>query len=257
MIHGMEIQYADILNISGCDVATIDEYLHDTLKHIYCAGNELRMLPDNIPDSVMYIYCYKNRLRRLPNILPRSLKILDCTHNYITCLPDINVISHITKLDCSYNHIEHINPCIFSGDIEVLYCTNNKITHITFDSDNNDDDNNIGTMVKTKIKELYISNNNICNLPLVLPESLQNIYCFNTNIKYISPKLWDKRNVINIENRYKLYKKGAMMILRRWRMNIYFVNMLHGLKYLHIDKHIPLNICYLIMSCLRHNDIIN
>ena len=58
MIHGMEIQYTDMLNISGCDVATINEYLHDTLKHIYCAGNELRVLPNNMPDSVMYIYCY-------------------------------------------------------------------------------------------------------------------------------------------------------------------------------------------------------
>jgi Leucine-rich repeat (LRR) protein len=84
-----------------------------TLTRLWCSGNKITTLPDNLPATLEELYCSYNQITSLPNHLPATLKELLCKNNLLTSLPD-TLPDTLILFNCSDNPLESNYPLIFT-----------------------------------------------------------------------------------------------------------------------------------------------
>ena len=148
----------------------------DSLKYLYCAYNQLTVLPslpnslqilfcfDNqlsnitsLPNSLQYIDCCQNQLNNLPT-LPNSLQVLYCFNNQLINLPALP--NSLLDLNCSGNQLSSL-PAL-PNLLQTLRCYDNQLSSLS--------------ALPNSLQALFCSNNQLSSLP-TLPNSLQVLNC--------------------------------------------------------------------------------
>lgn len=127
--HLNELNHEDIpkeiqtLDVSFCDLKTLDVSERESLKFLFSSHNQLEELTLKDCDELIYLTCQDNLLYDLSIQDLPSLEQLDCRNNFLSTL---EVPDGMRWLDCSTNRLSELqlNHC---EDLEHLECAFNKL----------------------------------------------------------------------------------------------------------------------------------
>lgn len=111
------------LDVSFCDLKTLDVSNREELKFLFCSHNQLEDLKFKDCDNLFYLTCQDNMLYDLPVQQLPMLSQLDCANNFIS---NLEVSDGIEWLSCHTNRLTELklNHC---RDLEHLECAFNNL----------------------------------------------------------------------------------------------------------------------------------
>ena len=155
------------------------------IKYCLSGFNDNSIKNHILPNSLKILYCEGNQLTSLPDHLPNSLEILWCANNKLTSFASTQLPNSLKELICYSNHQLTSLPQL-PNSLEYLDCSNNKITSFA------------NTQLPNSLKYLNCRDNQLTSLPN-LPKSLKRLICYNNQITII-PNLPNSLKYVNFGN---------------------------------------------------------
>ncbi len=185
---GQQITYLDVshnntlkyLYCGGNNLTNLDVSQNIGLETLLCNDNELTNLDVSQNSSLVELRCYNNKLTSLNVSNNKDLSLLSCYRNQLT---DLNVSSNtnITYLRVGENQLTDLDVTQ-NSNLKTLWCVNNQLTSLDVSQN-------------SKLKKLVCFGNQLTSLDVSQNSKLKILDCYTNQLKTL-----DVSKNINLEH---------------------------------------------------------